>query len=589
MAQNPNEIVLDEERTKLMDAAGHMLVMGGPGSGKTTIALLKAGSFVRQGQIQSGQKVLFLSFARTTITRVEERAQQMLAPQVRAGIQIDTYHGFLWSLLRTHGYLLLDRAYPIQLLAPPEAAAALAGIEEEANRQAEKERLFFEEGFLHFDLFAPLAARLLRRSETIRKIFSDAYPILILDEFQDTNDAEWEVIQLLGERSTVLALADPEQRIYEFRGASADRQAHFQDLFNPSIFDFETQNNRSSGTDIVQFGNDLLRGANRGRHYADVSLHLYPFRRPTSGLLDVKLRLLQRMQDIRKAGIRDWSVAILVPSKLLMLAVSTYIGSEQTIGTRRFPGIEHHVALETAGPSLAASLIGILLEVASSPITDARARMIKAVIGHIKGNRGDKGPTQASAKVANFLEEHIENKRSARGANQKALLESVDRVLQECRAIQLTGDPAADWLAVRSLIEENKLGIREIGQIVEDAKYLRLMNRGTALSSRLGELWRGRGSYVGAEQAVREALVEEHFSMSKSEPRGVLVMTMHKSKAKQFTETIVFEGEFQGRYVRDPSDPHVVAQARYLLRVAVTRAERHSSVFTSERSRCVLL
>ena len=46
MVQNPDEIVLDEERTRLMSTAGHLLVMGGPGSGKTTIALLKAGNIL---------------------------------------------------------------------------------------------------------------------------------------------------------------------------------------------------------------------------------------------------------------------------------------------------------------------------------------------------------------------------------------------------------------------------------------------------------------------------------------------------------------------------------------------------------------
>ncbi|WP_305801336.1 hypothetical protein, partial [Thiolapillus sp.] len=180
-------------------------------------------------------------------------------------------------------------------------------------------------------------------------------------------------------------------------------------------------------------------------------------------MLDIKVHLLRRMQDIRKAGIKDWSVAILVPSKQLMLSVSAYIGSEQTIGTgQQLPSIEHHVALETAGPSLAALLIGVLLEIASSDVADARIRMIRAVIGHIKGNRGEKGPTQASAKVAKFLEEHIENERKARGSNQKAILASVDDILKACDAIQLTGDPATDWLNVRSVIEDHQYGIREI-------------------------------------------------------------------------------------------------------------------------------
>src|SRR4029077_6241035 len=97
-----------------------------------------------------------------------------------------------------------------------------------------------------------VTAELFSRSRPLREIFSDAFPTIILDEFQDTNEDEWKLIKLLGERSRLIALADPEQRIYEFRGADPRRIGEFAAGLSPTTFDFGTENHRSSGTDIIQ-------------------------------------------------------------------------------------------------------------------------------------------------------------------------------------------------------------------------------------------------------------------------------------------------------------------------------------------------
>ena len=75
----------------------------------------------------------------------------------------------------------------------------------------------------------------------------------------------------------MIALADPEQRIYDFRGADPKRISQFIEAIHPEIFDFGLQNNRSSGKDIAQFGNDLLQQTNKGKIYNDVSIFAYPF------------------------------------------------------------------------------------------------------------------------------------------------------------------------------------------------------------------------------------------------------------------------------------------------------------------------
>jgi DNA helicase-2/ATP-dependent DNA helicase PcrA len=87
--------------------------MGGPGSGKTTFALFKSKQLIESGLIQSGQKVLFLSFARSTISRVEEQAGNLVDSKIKKSIEINTYHGFIWNVLKKHGYLLSKK--PLKL------------------------------------------------------------------------------------------------------------------------------------------------------------------------------------------------------------------------------------------------------------------------------------------------------------------------------------------------------------------------------------------------------------------------------------------------------------------------------------------
>ncbi len=99
---------------------------------------------------------------------------------------------------------------------------------------------------------------------------------IIVDEFQDTDIEQWEIVKLLSEDSRIIALADPNQRIYDFRGADPARIGQFIKQLEPEQFDFENQNNRSLNTDINIFGNDLLTGENQRKRYNDVKISAYP-------------------------------------------------------------------------------------------------------------------------------------------------------------------------------------------------------------------------------------------------------------------------------------------------------------------------
>lgn len=105
------------------------------------------------------------------------------------------------------------------------------------------------------------------------------------------------------------------------------------------------------------------------------------------------------------------------------------------------------------------------------------------------------------------------------------------------------------------------------------------------MRGRLGEVWRATQSYAGAEGFVRDALLQEHFQAATKEWKGIHLMTMHKSKGKEFTEVILYEGLMKGRYLTDNASAERERQARLTMRVAVTRAMQRATILTPKGRR----
>lgn len=576
---------LSEQKLKLLDTKGSLLVLGGPGSGKTTIALLKAKRTIEDKGVKQGQLVLFLSFARATVSRVEEQVGVLISKSIRSQLEVNTYHGFIWNLIKCHGYLINHNS-PIRLLPPPEAASRFANIIGDESRNSEKNRLFVKEGILHFDLFAKIGADLLSRSNVLAEIISDSYPLIILDEFQDTNSDEWGFIQALGKRSTLIALADAEQRIYEFRGADPARIGEFITQYHPTQFDFGLENNRSNGTDIVDFGNDLLTGKNIGKQYNNVHFEYYPFRQGYGLHLDIKIAVLKTRKKLVDLEKENWSIAVLVPSKKLMLDVSDYLGTIQPLpNNRKLPQISHEVALETAGPSLAAILLAGLLEFGSRKQENAN-QLIYDLCEHIRGRKGNEPPSKANLELSSALQSFIDSGK-IRGSKRQLIIDECRSIAAACSQLELTGNPSDDWMTVRSLFAGCTSEL--IKQVEYDSKYLRLLHKGSELRSSLSNLWRTSGNYSGAAESVRTALLQEYFASSTKLWRGIHVMTIHKSKGKEFDEVIVYEGRYQGKIARKDADKKQLDQSRLNLRVAITRAKQNATILTPRDDVCIFL
>lgn len=256
MTNPEDDFDICDKRRAILSGVGHMLVLGGPGSGKTTIALLKARRMVLE-RLKSEQSVLFLSFSNAAIRRILESAGNVLTSDIGRQVEIKTYHSFAWDILRSHGYLLSSQRQ-LGIVAAQDAAVIRAGLEDD-DWLVEEDRLFLEDGRATYDQFAPRAAEVLERSAVVRECFCAAHPLILVDEFQDTDEDQWRLIRALSENSEVIALGDTEQRIYAWRkGVSATRLDEFAEALGAETYDFQDENNRSPATGIAGYARSLL-------------------------------------------------------------------------------------------------------------------------------------------------------------------------------------------------------------------------------------------------------------------------------------------------------------------------------------------
>lgn len=563
---------IDDKRQAILDCQTNMIVLGGPGSGKTTIALVKADKEI--SSLDKHQKILFLSFARATVARVQESASQSISKDNLKRIEVNTYHGFFWNILKSHGYLISSIS-PLTLINPADAAVKMSHLKSDERHQ-EFERIFDDEGIIGFDLFAQKVKEIFTKSKKLREIFSRAYPTIIVDEFQDTNSEEWDVIKLLGQDSRIIALADADQRIYEFRGADPARIGQFMTRFTPQSFDFGNENNRSNGTDITLFGNDLLTGSNANKTYTNVLVVNCPYYRNKHEMFPLKTNLLSAIGRLKPQG--QWSIAVLVPTKKQMLTASNYLSSSKD----DLPILSHDVAIDAEGPTLAGSLFASLMEKHENPEL-LSALIANRVIKYIRGKNGSKPPAQADLAVAASIEKYLQIKK-----RKPKIFTEIENVASARIALTFAGNPLEDWMACLKSFADI-VTQKNLVSLQEDSRYVRLLHKGSQLREALSGAWRANRFYKDAETLYQNAIQQENFSSTVKPFSGIHVMTIHKSKGKQFDEVFIYEGYRQGRIVSNPNDLGRVAQARLTLRVGVTRAQKRATILTPSGNRCELL
>ncbi len=201
----------DEQQKVIDSTAPVLLVLAGAGTGKTSTAAAAARRFLeladaqraaqRRAAVLAGQRTrlpaqtraLFLSFSRTAVAQVIDRAGGVIGPYLDR-IDVSTFHGFAWRVITSFGQ---HHGYPAPQQIVSAAEAKIPG----------------GPPGLTYNQLMPAASTLLHIPE-IATHYAARYGLVICDEFQDTDDTEWNFLQLIAPRARRIFLGDLNQAIF---------------------------------------------------------------------------------------------------------------------------------------------------------------------------------------------------------------------------------------------------------------------------------------------------------------------------------------------------------------------------------------
>jgi ATP-dependent DNA helicase UvrD/PcrA len=567
---------------RLLDAKGHVLVFGGPGSGKTTMALKKALARIQAG-LRPSQAVLFLSFSRAAVARLAEAGAQGVPRLHRDKLLLQTFHGFCWSYLSCHAYLL-GAPRRLQIFMPHDERALSDGIKADhpdwTAWEREREALFFREGRLAFDLFAPMMLRLVQSSPIIKRLIAQQYPLIIVDEAQDTGGAAWQIVQELKNHVQIICLADSEQQIFDhLPGVGPERIEVIQRELTPLEIDLGQQNNRSPGTEIAEFGNDLIHHRVRGAPYTGVSSFTYNPKSDLNTTLRKSLALLYR-RTRQQFDAHPQSCVILAATGREVAAISSALSN----GSRP---VAHKVVFDEARALLTSRFAAFLLEPKSKP------NIVRHVIDSLEflASIERAAGTAGGKKIADDCRKWAAEYRAGKVFPKKGIAASLSEMICALHAAGFTGDPKSDWLRVKAAFRG--CADRRISNIAGHLDYLVAFGRGGFLTANLSSCWMESGTYAGARVAFDAALAQDAIMETSQDLGGIHVMTIHRAKGKQFDGVVIVRRGVPGAawtssFVwRDDAAPYL--RSRKILRVAITRARKHVLILNPAFPGCPLL
>jgi DNA helicase-2/ATP-dependent DNA helicase PcrA len=291
------------QRDAVVHGEGPLLILAGAGSGKTRVLTHRIAYLMRTKQARADE-ILAITFTNKAAQEMRERVELLVGRATRA-MWVMTFHSACARMLRadahrlgyTRQFTIYDAADQRRLIKrclddldidakrfTPRAMQSQISDAKNKLRSSEDYRQlvgsYFEqtvadvyeqyERELHrmnamdFDDLLVRSVNLLELFQEVRDRYATAFRWILVDEYQDTNHAQYRWLQLLGsEHRNVAVVGDDDQSIYAFRGADVKNILNFQDDFVDAHVVKLEQNYRSTQT-ILSAANAVVAN-NRGR------------------------------------------------------------------------------------------------------------------------------------------------------------------------------------------------------------------------------------------------------------------------------------------------------------------------------------
>ncbi|MCK5343129.1 MAG: ATP-dependent helicase, partial [Candidatus Heimdallarchaeota archaeon] len=291
---------LNNSQKKAVDwDSGPLLVLAGPGSGKTAVLTLRIAKIINE-TAEETFRILGLTFTVKAAGEMKKRLQELLGEKSRR-VQLSTFHSFCTNILRQHGSHLglkpdfsvitdnKDRAgllkdlHDKEILNIPNPEDALKKIDimfthgilpeelhnyfksDNPEQYLELQKIFKEYtralisgNQLDFGSMLYFTRNLLESKPRIAKQVRTVFKYVCVDEFQDTNIAQYNVLRLLStdSKSNLFIVADDDQIIYQWNGADPKRLEELKYDYSPDIL--QLPENYRCPQEIVEIANKLI-------------------------------------------------------------------------------------------------------------------------------------------------------------------------------------------------------------------------------------------------------------------------------------------------------------------------------------------
>jgi len=293
----------DAQRAAVTHGDGPILILAGPGSGKTRVITHRIAYLVRERRV-APWRVLAVTFTNKAAREMRERAERLLGEDA-AALHMGTFHAMCARWLRAdgevvgvpRGFVIYDDADQVALMkrlledmhvdprrfspravlsAISAAKSELVGSEEFARRAndyfgevvarayARYAEALQAAGALDFDDLLVRAVDMFRSNDEVRRKYADRYLHVLVDEFQDTNIAQYVLArELASVHGNICVVGDPDQSIYSWRSADIRNILNFERDYPGCATYLLEQNYRS--TQAILDAADAVIGRNPGR------------------------------------------------------------------------------------------------------------------------------------------------------------------------------------------------------------------------------------------------------------------------------------------------------------------------------------
>ncbi len=292
LLENLNE----KQREAVLQTEGPVMAIAGAGSGKTSV-LTKRIAYLINGLGIDPESILALTFTNKAAKEMRDRITD--TPEYkhhRAPSWVSTFHAMCVRILREH-HASLNYRRNFQILDDDDSTQLIKSICKElhidpkihkvkdvkrlvqkykmkridlsmydAGIQVIVERVFERytdalrrNHLMDFDDLLLLTIQLFETNEVVRSMYERKFQYVMIDEFQDTNNIQYKLVQLLlGENQNLFIVGDEDQSIYKFRGANIKNIRKFQKDYPKHHIVLLEQNYRSTNT-ILEAANKVIK------------------------------------------------------------------------------------------------------------------------------------------------------------------------------------------------------------------------------------------------------------------------------------------------------------------------------------------